>query len=57
MITVAGLWGEPSSSIGIEKRFNPALDMDKAAFVREVSPHIPPRPTAMDRIVAANIAA
>jgi glyoxylase-like metal-dependent hydrolase (beta-lactamase superfamily II) len=53
----AGLSGKPSSTIGFEKKFNPALSMDKAAFVREVTANIPPRPADMDRIVAANIAA
>lgn len=53
----AGLSGKPSSTIGFEKKFNPALSMYKAAFVREVTANIPPRPADMDRIVAANIAA
>ncbi|HQR85257.1 MAG: MBL fold metallo-hydrolase [Burkholderiales bacterium 35-55-47] len=53
----AGLSGKPSSTIGFEKKFNPALSMDKAAFVREVTANIPPRPADMDRIVTANIAA
>lgn len=53
----AGLSGKPSSTIGFEKRFNPALTMDKASFVREVTANIPPRPADMDRIVAVNIAA
>lgn len=53
----AGLSGKPSSTIGFEKRFNPALSMDKASFVREVTANIPPRPADMDRIVAVNIAA
>ncbi len=53
----AGLSGKPSSTIGFEKKFNPALSMDKAAFVREVTANIPPRPADMDRIVAANITA
>lgn len=53
----AGLSGKPSSTIGFEKRFNPALSLDKASFVRELTAHIPPRPADMDRIVAANIAA
>ncbi|MEY5028116.1 MAG: hypothetical protein RLZ63_431 [Pseudomonadota bacterium] len=52
-----GLSGKPSSTIGFEKRFNPALGLDKAAFVRELTAHIPPRPADMDRIVAVNSAA
>lgn len=51
-----GLSGKPSSTIGFEKRFNPALGLDKAAFVCELTAHIPPRPADMDHIVAANTA-
>jgi hydroxyacylglutathione hydrolase len=53
----AGLSGKPSSTLGFEKRWNPALSMDKAAFVEYLTREIPPRPAQMDRIVAANIAA
>ncbi len=53
----AGLSGKPSSTLGFEKRWNPALSMDKAAFVEYLTREIPPRPAQMERIVAANIAA
>lgn len=53
----AGLSGKPSSTIGFEKRFNPALSLDKEAFVRDLIASIPPRPDEMERIVAANVAA
>ncbi len=53
----AGLSGKPSSTLGFEKRWNPALSMDKAAFVEYLTRDIPPRPQGMDEIVAANIAA
>lgn len=53
----AGLSGKPSSTLGFEKRWNPALSMDKAAFVEYLTREIPPRPKEMDKIVAANIAA
>lgn len=53
----AGLSGKPSSTIGFEKRWNPGLSMDKAAFVDFLLKDIPPRPAEMDRMVAANIAA
>jgi hydroxyacylglutathione hydrolase len=53
----AGLSGKPSSTIGFEKRWNPTLSLDKAAFVRELIANIPPRPAEMDCIVAANVAA
>ena len=54
----AGLSGKPSSTIGFEKRFNAGLHIqDKEEFVRFLTSAIPPRPSEMDRIVAANIAA
>jgi hydroxyacylglutathione hydrolase len=53
----AGLSGKPSSTIGFEKRWNPGLSMDKAAFVENLVKDIPPRPAEMDKMVAANIAA
>ena len=53
----AGLSGKPSSTIGFEKRWNPVLSMNREQFVAEVTREIPPRPAAMDRMVAANIAA
>lgn len=51
-----GLSGKPSSTLGFEKRWNPALGMSKAAFVEYLTREIPPRPAEMDKIVAANIA-
>jgi glyoxylase-like metal-dependent hydrolase (beta-lactamase superfamily II) len=53
----AGLSGKPSSTIGFEKRCNPALSLDREQFVAELTRDIPPRPADMARIVAANIAA
>ena len=53
----AGLSGKPSSTLGFERRWNPALSMDKATFVESLIRDIPPRPKEMDKIVAANIAA
>lgn len=52
----AGLSGKPSSTIGFEKRCNPRLVMDKAAFIESLFKEIPPRPANMDNVVAANIA-
>ncbi len=53
----AGLSGKPSSTIGFEKRWNPALTMSREQFVAELTREIPPRPANMDLIVAANTAA
>lgn len=51
----AGLSGKPSSTLGFEKRWNPALTMDKAAFVDYLTKEIPPRPANMEAIVRANL--
>jgi glyoxylase-like metal-dependent hydrolase (beta-lactamase superfamily II) len=53
----AGLSGKPSSTIGFEKRWNPGLSMDREQFVASLTQEFPPRPAAMDRIVAANLSA
>jgi glyoxylase-like metal-dependent hydrolase (beta-lactamase superfamily II) len=53
----AGLSGKPSSTIGFEKRWNPALTMTREQFIAEITREIPPRPAEMDRMVTANIAA
>lgn len=53
----AGISGKPSSTIGFEKRWNPALSLAREDFVAELMRDIPPRPADMARIVAANIAA
>ena len=54
----AGLSGKPSSTIGFERRWNPALSMrDREEFIAYLTKQIPPRPANMDQIVATNIAA
>lgn len=53
----AGLSGKPSSTLGFEKRWNPALSVDKAGFIAAVTAEIPARPANMDAIVAANTSA
>lgn len=53
----AGISGKPSSTIGFEKRWNPALSMSRADFIDDLTREILPRPADMARIVAANIAA
>lgn len=51
----AGLSGKPSSTLGFEKRWNPALAMDRAGFIDHLTRDIPPRPANMDAIVRANL--
>jgi hydroxyacylglutathione hydrolase len=53
----AGLSGKPSSTLGFEKRWNPALSMSRVEFIASVTQGIPPRPAGMEAIVAANTAA
>ncbi|KLR57226.1 MBL fold metallo-hydrolase [Diaphorobacter sp. J5-51] len=51
----AGLSGKPSSTLGFEKRWNPALTMDRAAFIDDLTREIPPRPAEMDAMMRANL--
>ena len=54
----AGLSGKPSSTLGFERRWNPALAIrDREEFINYLVGEIPPRPANMDQIVAANCAA
>lgn len=50
----AGLSGKPSSTLGFEKKWNPALSLDKNAFIEEMSRHLPPRPAEMEAMVRTN---
>jgi glyoxylase-like metal-dependent hydrolase (beta-lactamase superfamily II) len=50
-----GLSGKPSSTLGFEKRWNPALTMDKATFVDYLTKEIPPRPADMEAMVRFNL--
>ena len=51
----AGLSGKPSSTLGFEKRWNPALTMTRDAFIDHLIKEIPPRPSEMDMMVRANL--
>ncbi len=51
----AGISGKPASTLGFEKRWNPMLSLDRAAFVEALTQEIPPRPAEMDRMVQANL--
>lgn len=51
----AGLSGKPSSTLGFEKRWNPGLTMDRAAFVDFLTRDIPPRPADMDAMLRFNL--
>lgn len=49
----AGMSGKPSSTIAFEKRHNPMLALDRAAFVEALAT-VPPKPEEMDRTLAIN---
>lgn len=51
----AGLSGKPSSTLGFEKRWNPALSMDRASFIDYLTRDIPPRPAEMDAMLRFNL--
>ncbi len=48
-----GMCGRPSSTIGFERRFNPLLTIDEAAFLESTS-EAPARPLNMTAIIATN---
>lgn len=50
-----GLSGKPASTVAFEKRWNPMLSMERSAFIDALTKEIPPRPAAMDRMVAVNL--
>lgn len=49
-----GLSGKPSSTIGFEKRLNKSLTASRDAFVAEIGGAVPPKPAAMNAILAFN---
>jgi glyoxylase-like metal-dependent hydrolase (beta-lactamase superfamily II) len=50
----AGMNGKPMTTIGFERRHNPLLGLDRAAFVARVTADIPARPAAMEQVVRFN---
>ncbi|HZP92414.1 MAG TPA: MBL fold metallo-hydrolase [Burkholderiales bacterium] len=51
----AGLSGKPCSTLGFEKRWNPALSIRaRDEFIAYLTRDIPPRPANMERIIAVN---
>jgi glyoxylase-like metal-dependent hydrolase (beta-lactamase superfamily II) len=49
-----GLSANPASTIGFERRHNPALQADENAFVEALLRDVPPAPEQQAAIVAAN---
>ena len=50
-----GLSGNPVSSIGFERAYNPMLQIDAEAFAATLVADLPPAPAEQKRIVAANL--
>ena len=48
-----GLSGKPMSTIAFERRWNPALSLDRQAFIDALA-NVPPKPADMERILAFN---
>lgn len=47
--------GKPSSTIGFERRHNPALQMrDRGAFIRAIYDGLPPKPEGFSETIALN---
>jgi glyoxylase-like metal-dependent hydrolase (beta-lactamase superfamily II) len=49
----AGMSGKPSSTIAFERRWNPMLSLDRAAFIEALS-NVSPKPEEMERILLLN---
>lgn len=49
----AGMSGKPSSTIAFERRYNPLLSLDRAAFVEALS-DVPAKPADMEAILTIN---
>ena len=49
----AGLSGKPSSTVAFERRWNPALSMDRDAFIASLA-DVPAKPAEMERILSLN---
>ena len=50
----AGMSGKASSTLAFEKRWNPALALDRAAFVEKMTTGVPPKPTDVEVFLNAN---
>jgi hydroxyacylglutathione hydrolase len=50
----AGMSGKPMSTLAFEKRWNPVLSLDRAAFVERMTSGMPPKPAEMESILRAN---
>jgi len=49
-----GMCGRPSTTVGFERRFNPILQLDQAAFIARLTEEVPARPLNITAIEATN---
>ena len=49
-----GMCGRPSTTVGFERRFNPIVQLDRAAFVGQLAGEVPARPLNITAIEATN---
>lgn len=50
----AGMSGKASSTLAFEKRWNPTLTLDRAAFIEKMTSSTPPKPTDIEVFLHAN---
>jgi glyoxylase-like metal-dependent hydrolase (beta-lactamase superfamily II) len=50
----AGMSGKPMSTLAFEKKWNPALQLDRETFIETLTENILPKPTEMERIMRIN---
>jgi glyoxylase-like metal-dependent hydrolase (beta-lactamase superfamily II) len=50
----AGMSGKPMSTIAFEKRWNQALDLQRAEFIEKMTSGTPPKPAEMEAVLQAN---
>ena len=50
----AGMSGKASSTLAFEKRWNPALTLDRAAFIENMTSGMLPKPADIDNFLRAN---
>jgi len=50
----AEMSGKPMSTLAFEKRWNPILNLDRAAFIEKMISGMPPKPAEMESILRAN---
>jgi hydroxyacylglutathione hydrolase len=50
----AGMSGKPMSTLAFEKRWNPTLTLDRAAFIEKMRSTSPPKPAEMEAVLRTN---